>query len=212
VVNVVFNATTAGQCDVQRVQPQRRPGHWNFKTQRSRGHGVAYLLTLAAGGLGAHPSCRRRFSRLRRAGRAGGCFPFCCLPSSACRTIGLHWVLGFVPLFIGRRSIWMPHALRRSLAFRSLVLAAPHLLLLVRRLPGRRCRGGNTPGCTTDGVPARDTDAGGRLAARHARRHHTDGAHLQPARHAVHHKRYVPVRRGRHHACLQDDTQRTSAA
>ena len=129
-VNVVFNAHHGWSNVMFNVFNRNEGSHWNLQTPAVYAAMVAYLLTpwLLWQGLkgrwadGISPA-------LRSAATALWLFPIALFAFiSFKRTIGLHWVLGFVPLFV----VWAglrvdPRALRSSFKA-TLALSLPHLI------------------------------------------------------------------------------------
>ena len=131
-INVAFNATHGWTNVMFNVFNRNEGSHWNLKTPAVYLAMTAYLFTpwLLWQGLrgrwasGVSPTTRNAATAL-------WLFPVALFAFiSLGRTIGLHWVLGFVPLFV----VWAglrvnARALRTS--FRAtLALSLPHLLLV----------------------------------------------------------------------------------
>lgn len=131
-VNLWFNATHGWSNVMFNVFNRNEGSHWNLQTPLVYAAMTAYLLTpwLLWQGLrgrwadGLSPA-------MRSAATALWLFPVALFAFiSLKRTIGLHWVLGFVPLFL----IWAglrvdARALRTSFKA-TLALSLPHLLLV----------------------------------------------------------------------------------
>ena len=129
-INVGFNATHGWSNVMFNVFNRNEGSHWNLKTPSVYFAMAAYLLTpwLLWQGLkgrwadGVSPA-------MRTAATALWLFPIALFAFiSFKRTIGLHWVLGFVPLFV----VWAglrvdPRALRSSFKA-TLALSLPHLI------------------------------------------------------------------------------------
>lgn len=129
-INLAFNATHGWSNVMFNVFNRHEGSHWNLQTPTVYAAMAAYLLTpwLLWQGLrgrwahGVSPA-------LRTAATALWLFPLALFAFvSLKRTIGLHWVLGFVPLFV----VWAglrvdPRALRSSFKA-TLALSLPHLI------------------------------------------------------------------------------------
>jgi len=131
-LNVWFNATHGWTNFLFNVFNRNEGAQWNLQTPVAYAAMAVYLLTpwLLWQGLrgrwadGTRPTLRSAFTAL-------WLFPVLLFVFvSLKRSVGLHWVLGFVPLFV----LWVglrvdARALRRSFKA-TLALSAPHLLLV----------------------------------------------------------------------------------
>ena len=209
-INVAFNATHGWTNVMFNLFNRHEDGRWNLTTPALYAATVAYLLTPwllwqtwraprpAAVSVGA-----------RQALMVLWLLPLLLFALiSLRRTIGLHWVLGFVPFFLAWAALSLDApALRRSWRW-TLWLGVPHLLLVAAMVWAPLSWWQTTP-LHKDAVFLRQTPAlltalqqdlpsGATLMAR---------AYNPAAVLAFHHKRYVPVFGvGRHHA-RQDDLQ-----
>jgi hypothetical protein len=131
-VNIGFNATH-GWTNVMFNLFNRNEGKpWSFQTFGTYLAMAVYLLTpwllwrglTARGAPGVSPTTVRTLSVL-------WLFPLLLFAAlSTHRTIGLHWVLGFVPLFVAWAGLRLDaRALRRSLGW-TVALSVPHLLVV----------------------------------------------------------------------------------
>jgi len=209
-VNLVFNATHGWTNVMFNLFNRNEGGHWNLKTPAVYAAMVVYLLTpwllwqagRASNAAGASVKTRRALAVL-------WLFPILLFAViSLRRTIGLHWVLGFVPLFVAWAALSLDAtALRRSWRW-NLWLSGPHLLLVAAiawaplswwqhtRLHDRAVFLRETPALVA--ALQQDMAAGATLMAR---------TYNPATMLAFHHKQYVPVFGvGRHHA-RQDDLQ-----
>ncbi|WP_291010850.1 glycosyltransferase family 39 protein [Hydrogenophaga sp.] len=209
-VNVAFNATHGWTNVMFNVFNRNEGGHWNLQTPLTYVAMVGYLFTpwllwqagRAPRADGVAPATRRALAVL-------WLFPILLFAViSLRRTIGLHWVLGFVPLFVAWAALFLDaRSLRRSLNG-TLLLSAPHLLIVAAvawaplswwqptRLHDRAVFLRETPVLVE--ALQRDMPAGATLMAR---------TYNPAAMLAFHHQQYVPVFGvGRHHA-RQDDQQ-----
>lgn len=209
-LNVAFNATHGWTNVMFNVFNRNEGGHWNLATPTVYAAMVAYLLTpwllwqawRAPRGSGVSMQTRRTLAVL-------WLFPLLLFAViSLRRSIGLHWVLGFVPLFVAWAALSLDaHALRRSWRW-TLWFGLPHLLLVAAiawaplswwqatKLHDRAVFLRETPALVA--ALQQDMPAGATLMAR---------TYNPAAMLAFHHKQYVPVFGvGRHHA-RQDDLQ-----
>ena len=213
-VNLAFNASHGWTNVMFNLFNRNEGGHWNLKTPAVHAAMVVYLLTPwllvqvwrarqvryvpASGSVNA----RRTLAVL-------WLFPLLLFAViSLRRSIGLHWVLGFVPLFVAWAALYLDAgALRRSWRW-SVWLSVPHLLL-VAAIAGAPLSWWQATKLHDRAVFLRETPAlvaalqqnlppGATLMAR---------TYNPAAMLAFHHQRYVPVFGvGRHHA-RQDDLQ-----
>jgi 4-amino-4-deoxy-L-arabinose transferase-like glycosyltransferase len=131
-INVAFNATHGWTNVMFNVFNRNEGGHWNLKTPAVYAGMVAYLFTpwllwqagRASSASGVSANSRRALAVL-------WLFPIVLFAViSLRRTIGLHWVLGFVPLFVAWAALFLEApALRRSWRW-NVWLSVPHLLLV----------------------------------------------------------------------------------
>ena len=207
-VNVVFNATHGWTNVMFNVFNRNEGGQWNLKTPLTYAAMALYLLTpwLLWQALRA-PRADGVAPRTRQALAVLWLFPILLFAViSLRRTIGLHWVLGFVPLFVAWAALFLDaRALRRSLNW-TLVLSIPHLLIVAAvawaplswwsstKLHDKAVFLRETPALVE--ALRRDMPAGATLMAR---------TYNPATMLAFHHQQYVPVFGvGRHHA-RQDD-------
>lgn len=213
-INVAFNATHGWTNVMFNVFNRNEGGHWNLKTPAVYAGMVAYLFTpwllWQAGRTSNHTASAAGVSaNTRRALAVLWLFPIVLFAViSLRRTIGLHWVLGFVPLFVAWAALFLQApALRRSWRW-NVWLSVPHLLLVAAvawapltwwqktKLHDRAVFLRETPALVA--ALQQDMPAGATLMAR---------TYNPAAMLAFHHKQYVPVFGvGRHHA-RQDDLQ-----
>ena len=209
-VNVAFNATHGWTNVMFNLFNRNEGGHWNLKTPAVYLGMVAYLFTpwllwqagRAPRAVGVSVTTRRALAVL-------WLFPILLFAFiSLRRTVGLHWVLGFVPLFVAWAALHLDAAaLRRSWRW-NLWLSGPHLLLVAAiawaplswwqhtKLHDRAVFLRETPALVA--ALQQDMPANATLMAR---------TYNPAAMLAFHHKQYVPVFGvGRHHA-RQDDLQ-----
>ena len=209
-VNLVFNATHGWTNVMFNLFNRNEGGHWNLKTPAVYLGMVAYLFTpwllwqagRAPRAVGVSVTTRRALAVL-------WLFPILLFAFiSLRRTVGLHWVLGFVPLFVAWAALHLDAAaLRRSWRW-NLWLSGPHLLLVAAiawaplswwqhtKLHDRAVFLRETPALVA--ALQQDMPANATLMAR---------TYNPAAMLAFHHKQYVPVFGvGRHHA-RQDDLQ-----
>lgn len=218
-VNLAFNATHGWTNVMFNVFNRNEGGHWNLETPVVYVLMVAYLFTPwllwqagrakgasnAAGALGTAGVS----ANTRRALAVLWLFPILLFAViSLRRTIGLHWLLGFVPLFVAWAALRLDAAaLRRSWRW-NLWLGLPHLVLVAAiawaplawwqasPLHERAVFLRKTPVLVA--ALQQDMPAGATLMAR---------TYNPAAMLAFHHQPYVPVFGvGRHHA-RQDDLQ-----
>jgi 4-amino-4-deoxy-L-arabinose transferase-like glycosyltransferase len=207
-LNLWFNATHGWSNVMFNVFNRNEGSQWNLKTFAVYVAMALYLLTpwLLWQALRArpHPGVS---ARTRRTAAVLWLFPILLFAFLGLRrSIGLHWVLGFVPLFVLWAGLLVEaRPLRRSLNW-TLALAVPHLLLVAAvawaplswwqstRLFERAVFLRETPALVA--ALQQDLPAGATLMAR---------AYNPAAMLAYHHGAYVPVFGvGRHHA-RQDD-------
>ena len=209
-VNVAFNATHGWTNVMFNLFNRNEGGHWNLKTPAVYLGMVAYLFTpwllwqagRAPRAVGVSVTTRRALAVL-------WLFPILLFAFiSLRRTVGLHWVLGFVPLFVAWAALHLDAAaLRRSWRW-NLWLSGPHLLLVAAiawaplswwqhtKLHERAVFLRETPALVA--ALQQDLPTGATLMAR---------TYNPAAMLAFHHQQYVPVFGvGRHHA-RQDDLQ-----
>jgi 4-amino-4-deoxy-L-arabinose transferase-like glycosyltransferase len=209
-LNLWFNATHGWTNVMFNVFNRNEGTHWNLKTLVVYLGMIVYLLTpwllwqtlRSPGVSGVSPPLRRTVAVL-------WLFPILLfVVLSLRRSIGLHWVLGFVPLFMLWAGLQLQaRPLRRSLKW-TLALSLPHLLLVAAiawaplswwqstRLHDRAVFLRETPALVA--ALRQDMPPGATLMAR---------AYNPAAMLAFHHGAYVPVFGvGRHHA-RQDDQQ-----
>ncbi len=209
-VNVAFNATHGWTNVMFNVFNRNEGAHWNLQTFGVYAGMAIYLLTpwLLWQGLRARQA--EGASRVtRQAVAVLWLFPILLFAFiSLRRTIGLHWVLGFVPLFVLWAGLKLDaQALRRSMNW-TLALSLPHLLLVAAvawaplslwqhtKLHDRAVFLRETPAVVA--ALQNELPAGAVLMAR---------TYNPAAMIAFHHGAYVPVFGvGRHHA-RQDDQQ-----
>ncbi|WP_372657653.1 ArnT family glycosyltransferase [Hydrogenophaga sp.] len=129
-INLGFNATHGWANVMFNIFNRNEGSHWSFQTFAVYAGMTAYLLTpwlLWAGLRARRPDAVN--PQVLQAVAVLWLFPLLVFAVlSTRRTVGLHWVLGFVPLFV----LWVglrvdARALRRSLNW-TLVLSLPHLL------------------------------------------------------------------------------------
>jgi len=207
-LNLAFNATHGWTNVMFNVFNRNEGGHWNLKTPATYAVMVLYLLTpwllvqVWRAPSGVSVNARRTLAVL-------WLFPLLLFAViSLRRSIGLHWVLGFVPLFVAWAALHLDaSALRRSWRW-SVGLSVPHLLLVAAiawaplswwqatKLHERAVFLRETPALVA--ALQQDLPPGATLMAR---------TYNPAAMLAFHHQRYVPVFGvGRHHA-RQDDLQ-----
>lgn len=131
-INLGFNATHGWSNVMFNVFNRHEGSHWQLKTFAVYVGMAVYLLTpwllwqgwRARAVPGVSPSVQRAAAVL-------WLFPILLFAFlSLRRSVGLHWVLGFVPLFVVWAGLKLePRALRRSLNW-TLALSVPHLLLV----------------------------------------------------------------------------------
>jgi hypothetical protein len=131
-INLGFNATHGWSNVMFNVFNRHEGSHWQLKTFAVYVGMAVYLLTpwllwqgwRARAVPGVSPSVQRAAAVL-------WLFPIVLFAFlSLRRSVGLHWVLGFVPLFVVWAGLKLePRALRRSLNW-TLALSVPHLLLV----------------------------------------------------------------------------------
>jgi 4-amino-4-deoxy-L-arabinose transferase-like glycosyltransferase len=207
-LNLWFNAHHGWTNVMFNVFNRNEGSQWNLKTFAVYGGMAVYLLTpwllwqslRASTPAGVSPHLRRTAAVL-------WLFPILLFAFlSLRRSIGLHWVLGFVPLFVLWAGLTLQARPLRSSLNWTLALSVPHLLLVATiawaplswwhstKLFDRAVFLRETPALVTalrQDLPARAT-----LMAR---------AYNPAAMLAFHHGAYVPVfGTGRHHA-RQDD-------
>lgn len=131
-INLGFNATHGWSNVMFNVFNRHEGSHWQLKTFAVYAAMAVYLLTpwLLWQGLRARP-VRGVPATGQRAALVLWLFPVLLFAFlSLRRSVGLHWVLGFVPLFVVWAGLKLePRALRRSLNW-TLALSVPHLLLV----------------------------------------------------------------------------------
>lgn len=207
-VNVVFNATHGWTNVMFNVFNRNEGGQWNLKTPLTYAAMALYLLTpWLLWQAGRAPRAEGVAPRTRQALAVLWLFPIALFAViSLRRTIGLHWLLGFVPLFVAWAALHLDaRALRRSLNW-TLVLSIPHLLIVAAvawaplswwqstKLHDRAVFLRETPALVE--ALRRDMPTGATLMAR---------TYNPATMLAFHHQQYVPVFGvGRHHA-RQDD-------
>lgn len=129
-INVGFNATHGWSNVMFNVFNRNEGSHWNLKTPAVYAAMALYLLTpwLLWQGLkgrwadGVSPA-------MRTAATALWLFPIALFAFiSFKRTIGLHWVLGFVPLFVVWAGLRVPVRGLRTSYEATLALSLPHLI------------------------------------------------------------------------------------
>lgn len=207
-LNLTFNATHGWTNVMFNVFNRNEGSHWNLKTFGVYAGMAVYLLTpwlLWQGWRGRWADGVRPATRT--AAVVLWLFPILLFAFiSLRRTIGLHWVLGFVPLFVLWAGLRLdPRALRRSWRW-TLLLSLPHLLGVAAiawaplswwqatKLHDRAVFLRQTPALVA--ALQQDLPAGATLMAR---------TYNPAAMLAFHHGAYVPVFGvGRHHA-RQDD-------
>ena len=207
-LNLGFNAWHGWSNVMFNVFNRNEGGAWSWRTLAVYLGMTAYLLTpwLLWQGALARPVAAVS-PRVRTALAVLWLFPLVLfLVVSLRRTVGLHWVLGFVPLFVAWAGLRLDvHSLRRSWRF-TLALSAPHLVAVLAvalaplawwshtRLHDRAVFLRETPAVVA--ALRADLPAGATLMAR---------TYNPAAMLAFHHGQYVPVFGvGRHHA-RQDD-------
>ena len=209
-VNLWFNATHGWTNVMFNVFNRNERGHWNLATPTTYAAMVLYLLTpWLLWQAGRAPRAEGVSAHTRRTLVVLWLFPVLLFAAiSLRRSIGLHWVLGFVPLFVAWAALWLDaRALRRAWRW-TLWLSVPHLVLVAAiawaplswwqktKLHERAVFLRETPALVA--ALQRDLPAGATLMAR---------TYNPAAMLAFHHKQYVPVFGvGRHHA-RQDDLQ-----
>ena len=207
-LNIAFNATHGWSNVMFNVFNRNEGSAWSVKTLGTYLAMVAYLFTpwllwqglLARPAAGVSPTTRRTLAVL-------WLFPVAVFTFvSLRRTVGLHWVLGFVPVFVVWAGLRVDvHALRRSLKWTT-ALSVPHLIAVLLIAIGPLSWWAHTKLFDravflreTAAVVAAlraDMPAGATLMAR---------TYNPAAMLAYHHQQYVPVFGvGRHHA-RQDD-------
>jgi len=131
-VNLAFNATHGWTNVMFNVFNRNEGSHWNLKTPAVYAGMAVYLLTpwLLWQGIkgrwanGVSPAMRSAASAL-------WLFPVLLFAFvSLKRTVGLHWVLGFVPLFVVWAGLRVDARALRSSFKATLALSLPHLLLV----------------------------------------------------------------------------------
>ena len=131
-VNVVFNATHGWTNVMFNVFNRNEGSHWNLETPLTYAAMALYLLTpwLLWQAVRA-PRAERVAPATRRALAVLWLFPILLFAViSLRRTIGLHWVLGFVPFFVAWAALFLDaRSLHRSWRW-TLLLSLPHLLLV----------------------------------------------------------------------------------
>lgn len=209
-VNVDFNMKHGWTNVMFNVFNRNEGGRWNVETPVTYAAMVLYLFTpwlmwqawRAPQGSGVAPGTRQALAVLW----LSPVLLFAVI--SLRRTIGLHWMLGFVPLFVAWAALSLDaQTLRRSWRW-SLWLSLPHLLIAAAiawaplswwqatRLHDRAVFLRETPALVA--ALRQDMPTGATLMAR---------TYNPAAMLAFHHQQYVPVFGvGRHHA-RQDDLQ-----
>ena len=132
-VNLVFNAHHGWSNVMFNVFNRNEGSHWNVKTPAVYAAMTAYLLTpwlLWQGVKGRWPDGISPATRT--AATALWLFPVALFAViSLKRTIGLHWVLGFVPLFIVWAGLRLDTRALRTSFKATLALSLPHLIAVV---------------------------------------------------------------------------------
>ncbi len=131
-INLGFNATHGWSNVMFNVFNRHEGSHWQLKTFAVYVGMALYLLTpwLVWQGLRAR-RVHGVSASTQRAAAVLWLFPILLFAFlSLRRSVGLHWVLGFVPLFVVWAGLKLePRALRRSLNW-TVALSVPHLLLV----------------------------------------------------------------------------------
>jgi len=207
-VNLVFNAHHGWSNVMFNVFNRNEGSHWNVKTPAVYAAMTAYLLTPWLLWQGVKGRWADGISpATRTAATALWLFPVALFAViSLKRTIGLHWVLGFVPLFIVWAGLRLDTRALRTSFKATTALSVPHLIAVLLIAIGPLSWWAHTKLFDravflreTAAVVAAlraDMPAGATLMAR---------TYNPAAMLAYHHKQYVPVFGvGRHHA-RQDD-------
>jgi len=129
-VNLVFNAHHGWSNVMFNVFNRNEGSHWNVKTPAVYAAMTAYLLTPWLLWQGVKGRWADGISpATRTAATALWLFPVALFAViSLKRTIGLHWVLGFVPLFIVWAGLRLDTRALRTSFKATLALSLPHLL------------------------------------------------------------------------------------